>query len=81
MMGAINKTNFNFMKIGVMTLNSYFSREKKTQSLVEIKMRVMKTKRLTAEQQLKKRKEAVHVRTNIDIQRTFLTNTIVGTWI
>lgn len=25
MMGAIYKTNFNFTKIGVMTLNSYFS--------------------------------------------------------
>lgn len=38
MTGAINKTNFNFMKIGVMTLNSYFSskKKKKTQSLIEI---------------------------------------------
>lgn len=46
MMGAINKTNFNFTKIGVMTLNSYFSnKRKKTQSFIEINMNVMKVKR------------------------------------
>lgn len=54
MMGAINKTNFNFTKIGVMTLNSYFSNKRKTQSFIDINMYVMKVKRRTAKQQRKK---------------------------
>lgn len=47
MTGAINKTNFNFTKIGVMTLNSYFSskKKKKTKFNRDIKMNVMKAKR------------------------------------
>lgn len=46
MTGAINKTNFNFTKIGVMTLNSYFSSKKiNTKFNRDIKMNVMKAKR------------------------------------
>lgn len=37
MTGAINKSNFNFTKIGVMTLNSYFPTKQKTQSYADIK--------------------------------------------
>lgn len=45
MTGAIYKTNFNFTKIGVMTLNSYFSSKKNTKFNRDIKMNVMKAKR------------------------------------
>lgn len=37
MMGAIYKTNFNFTKIGVMTLNSYFpAKTKKKHKVIQI---------------------------------------------
>lgn len=69
MMGAINKTNFNFTKIGVMTLNSYFSEREgeraKTQSLINIKTNVMnETKQIewlkSLEDTRYKRRKAAH---------------------
>lgn len=36
MMGAIYKTNFNFTKIGVMTLNSYFPAKTKKHKVTQI---------------------------------------------